>query len=47
VPTEKEPPARPTNRPSTRKCQYSVAYDSSQMGMTVLSISRKKTMRPP
>ena len=25
VPTEKEPPARPTNRPITRKCQYSVA----------------------
>ena len=27
IPTENEPPATPTNKPSTRKCQYSVANE--------------------
>lgn len=47
MPTEKEPPAKPTKRPATRNCQYSVAWPISQIGSTVHSISTKKTMRPP
>ena len=38
MPTANEPPATPMNKPSTRYCQYSVAYDSSQVGTTTESI---------
>ena len=38
MPTANEPPATPMNNPSTRYCQYSVAYDSSQVGTTTDSI---------
>ena len=47
VPTENDPPTRPTNKPSTRNCQYWVAYPISQIGTTHESISTKRTMRPP
>ncbi|MNT87237.1 hypothetical protein D3C72_2276250 [compost metagenome] len=47
VPTENEPPARPTNKPSTSSCHSVCAYEISQIGITVASISTKKTMRPP
>ncbi len=47
MPTVNEPPATPTNRPVTRKCQNSVAREISQIGNTVDSIRMKNTMRPP
>ena len=47
MPTANEPPATPMNRPSTRYCQYSVAYDSIQVGTTTEIICRKYTIRPP
>src|SRR5215208_6526143 len=47
VPTEKDPPAKPTNSPITRKCQKAVAYDISQIAGTVTAISTAITMRPP
>jgi hypothetical protein len=47
MPTEKEPPAMPTNRPMVRKCQNSVANSDQPDRPTVDSISTKKTMRPP
>ena len=47
MPTANEPPAIPMKSPSTRYCQYSVAYDSTQVGITTVSICRKYTIRPP
>ena len=47
MPTENEPPASPTKRPSTRNCQYCVASPMNQIGTTVTSINTKNTMRPP
>ena len=47
MPTVNEPPAKPTNRPVTRKCQNSVAREISQIGNTVDSMRMKNTMRPP
>src|SRR6185295_372064 len=47
MPTVNEPPATPTKRPVTRKCQNSVAREMSQIGNTVDSMRMKKTMRPP
>src|SRR5512139_492914 len=47
MPTVNEPPAMPTNSPTTRKCQNAVASEISQIGTTVLSIRMNITMRPP
>src|SRR5579872_1495986 len=47
MPTVNDPPAMPTKRPVTRKCQYSVAFEISQIGAIVDSITTTNTMRPP